>query len=142
MKARIDQQQQNKGETAMNLNMTIGDLLTAALTQTATQTEQPEPGSSLIGTQVIVRTSGAGVLYGRLEEVVGTTVRLADARQIWAWDSTDRLALTDLASLGTPLGSGSKFSGPCDTAVITGVHAILACTAGAVAAIGAVPAWK
>jgi hypothetical protein len=52
MKARIDQQQQNKGETAMNLNMTIGDLLTAALTQTATQTEQPEPGSSLIGTQV------------------------------------------------------------------------------------------
>lgn len=126
----------------MNLNMTIGDLLTAALTKTGTQTEQPEPGSSLLGTQVIVRTSGAGVLYGRLEEVAGTTVRLVDARQLWSWDSTDRLALTDLATLGTPLGSGSKFSGPCETAVITGVHAILACTPGAVAAIGAVPAWK
>lgn len=126
----------------MNLNTTIADLLTAALTSTPAQRDSPSAlGSDMIGKQVIVRTTGAGVLYGKLTEISGSTVRLADARQLWRWESTDRLALTDLATLGTPLGAGTKFSGAAAEAIVNDVHVVLLCTPEATRVIDGVSAW-
>ena len=132
----------------MNLNTTLGELLAQAINPEPTiettleQTVEPNLADDYIGRQVIVRTTGAGVIYGRLSSVSGTQVRLEDARQLWSWVSDDRLALSDVATLGTPFKDGTKFSGPVVSCIVNDVHTILLCSDRAVAAIDAVKPWK
>lgn len=47
---------------------------------------------NLIGKKVLVRSSEAGVYFGTLEQVEGTTVRLANVRNIWYWEGATCLA--------------------------------------------------
>lgn len=132
----------------MNLNTTIGELLAQAInpeptiTTTLEHTVEPNLADDYIGQQVIVRTTGAGVLFGTLAGASGTQVELRNARQLWKWVSDDRLALTDVATLGTPFKDGTKFSGPVSSVIVNDVYAILLCSADAVRAIDAVKPWK
>ena len=93
---------------------------------------------------VIVRTTGAGVLFGFLESVEGDTVVLTGARQIWSWDTRGQtektLCWADLAVITTvPPG---KFSAAVPRCRVNGVHSVADCTVAATRLWVSAPAFK
>ena len=87
---------------------------------------------------VIIRAY-SGVFYGRLVSTKGQTSELADARQIWSWNSAGLAqpvnTCGDIALRG--VGSGSKVSSPVPKSVIAEVKATFFCSPEAVAVIDA-----
>lgn len=75
--------------------------------------------TGLEGQRVIVRASAAGVHYGTLESVDGTTVKLTNARRLWYWQVNDKkgISLSDVAEHGV-----SKSSKIC---AVVPVHIII-----------------
>lgn len=67
------------------------------------------------GTFVLVRTIGAGVHFGTLEEKDGQAIRLSNARRLWSW--TGALSLSEVASKGITL-NGSKISEPVEEIIL------------------------
>jgi hypothetical protein len=59
------------------------------------------------GTFVLVRTMGAGVHYGTIEEMEGQCIRLSNARRIWSWQGA--LSLSEIATKGLNV-SASKIA--------------------------------
>lgn len=122
--------------------MNLDDLTLGQAKQLATMFgSQPRQPAMIQGNgrPVIVRSRDAGVQFGGLVEYAadGSTVTLANARQMWKWKSRAGGTLLDCAQHGVEK-VGSKFSAPCDRVIVIGACAIIDCTPEAVTSIGAV----
>jgi hypothetical protein len=67
------------------------------------------------GTFVLVRTMGAGVHFGTLEEKEGQSVRLSNSRRLWQWSGA--LSLSEIATKGVTI-SASKISVPVEEIIL------------------------
>ena len=76
-----------------------------------------------LGKQVIIRTYSAGVHYGELDFVEGSTVRLKNSRRIWYWDGA--FTLSELAEVGTLKPKNCKFSMPTSGIELDRIEIIL-----------------
>ena len=77
--------------------------------------------------KVIVRSRDAGVLYGKLVKVKGTTVTLKDAVQMWRWQAAEGGTLIDVASSGVN-AAGCKFSVKSAKIKVLNACAVIDCT--------------
>lgn len=78
-----------------------------------------------VGEKVIVRSVGAGVLYGEYVSRVGADVQLRNAVQLWKWFAAKGHTLIDVATYGVD-PSKCKFSPGKTEAVILGACSIIA----------------
>lgn len=92
------------------------------------------------GQKVIVRTEKAGVFYGVVTEMEGTTVEIRDCRRIWYWDGA--ASLSELAQTGPKKPRNCKFSVVVPSMVVMGVKELIPCANTAVKAIEAVEVWR
>ena len=92
------------------------------------------------GQKVIVRTEHAGVFYGVVTEMEGTTVEIRDCRRIWHWDGA--ASLSELAQTGPKKPQNCKFSVVVPSMVVMGVKELIPCANTAVKAIEAVEVWR
>lgn len=90
--------------------------------------------------KVLVRANMAGVYFGTLKGIEGSTVTLGHARNIWYWSGAN--SLMELSTSGVKNPNKSKFSVWVDEIVILDVCAIIPCTQKAVENIEAVKEWK
>ena len=99
---------------------------------------------NLIGKKVIIRSYGAGVFYGTLNEVEQCedkyTVELLHYRRLWYWEGA--CSITQLAVDGTKKPDGCKFTIQGKSIVVSGVIEILECTNTAIDSIEEVKEWK
>lgn len=99
---------------------------------------------NLIGKRVIIRSYGAGVFFGTLNEAEKTedkwTVELLNVRRLWKWSGA--CSITQLAVDGTKNPSGCNFTITEKSAVISSVIEIHECTEQSISSIEAVPDWK
>ena len=98
----------------------------------------------LIGKKVIIRSYGAGVFFGTLNEVEKSedkyTVELLDCRRLWRWSGA--CSITQLAVDGTKNPSGCSFTITEPSIVVSSVIEIHECSEAAVSSIENVPVWK
>ena len=94
----------------------------------------------LIGKRVIIRAYGAGVFYGTLNEVDGSTVELTQCRRLWYWDGA--ASLSQLAAEGVKRPENCKFTVVVDSIVILNVTEIIPATDEAQKSIEDVKVWK
>ena len=112
-------------------NLTVGQakeiakLVSCAGEASSVPIMQPAPcNCEGAGKKVIVRSRGAGVLYGTLVKFEGTTVWLTDAIQVWKWEAIKGGTLIDCAEHGI-VKSGSKVSNKSSSTVVLGACAII-----------------
>lgn len=98
----------------------------------------------LVGKKVIIRSYGAGVFFGTLNEVEKTenkwTVELLNCRRLWSWSGA--CSITQLAVDGTKLPNECKFTIREDSIVVSSVIEIHECTEKAIVSIEGVKEWK
>ena len=98
----------------------------------------------LIGKKVIIRSYGAGVFYGTLNEVEKCedkyTVELLDCRRLWYWDGA--CSITQLAVEGTKKPESCNFTITEKSIVVTSVMELHECTEDASQSIENVREWK
>ena len=88
----------------------------------------------------MIRSTNAGVFYGRVIKMKGDTVTLRGARRLWYWDGA--ATLSELATYGTSKPDKCKF--PVATRgdhIVLGVCEIIPMTWTAIASLDAVPIW-
>ena len=90
-----------------------------------------------IGQKVIVRSRDAGVIYGEYAGNDGSTVRLANARQLWKWFAASGISLIDVATYGVK-SSECKFSQASATVTVFNACALIDVTDDAAKSIEAV----
>lgn len=99
---------------------------------------------NLIGKKVIIRSYGAGVFYGILNEVEQAEdkycVELLNCRRIWYWSGA--ASLSQLAAEGVKNPKNCKFTVTVDSIVISSVIEIIPTTEEAQKNIEGVPVWK
>lgn len=99
---------------------------------------------NLIGKKVIIRSYGAGVLYGTLNEVERCedkyTVELVNCRRIWRWEGA--CSISQLAVDGTKSPEGCYFTLVEPSAIIASVIEIHKCSKKAIKSIEGVREWK
>lgn len=99
---------------------------------------------NLIGKKVIVRSYGAGVFFGTLNDVEKCedkwTVELLNSRRIWYWEGA--CSITQLAVDGTKNPSGCKFTVIEPSVIVSGVVELHECSETAVKSIESVQEWK
>lgn len=99
---------------------------------------------NLIGKKVIVRSYGAGVFFGTLNDVEKCedkwTVELINNRRIWYWEGA--CSITQLAVDGTKNPSGCKFTVIEPSVIVSGVVELHECSETAVKSIESVQEWK
>ena len=99
---------------------------------------------NLIGKKVIVRSYGAGVFFGTLNEadVQGDKlmVGLLNGRKLYHWDGA--CAVQEIADKGTLKAENCKFTVSVDSQVISSVLEIIPCTEIAIKVIERVKEWK
>ena len=99
---------------------------------------------NLLGKKVIVRSYGAGVFFGTLNEVEvqgdKLVVELLKCRRLWYWEGA--CSCTQLAIDGTKNPSRCNFTQTIDSIVISSVIEILPATDNAVKSIERVRVWK
>lgn len=99
---------------------------------------------NLIGKRVIVRSYGAGVFFGTLNEVEKCddkyTVELLDCRRLWKWEGA--CSITQLAVDGTKKPGGCMFTLREKSIVVTSVIEIHGCTNRSIQSLEAVNEWK
>ena len=93
-----------------------------------------------VGKKVIIRSDRAGVFYGTLAEVEGSTVRMENVRRLWYWDGA--ASLSQLATDGTSAPENCKFTVSVDEMVILGIIEIIPCTDKSIKSIEGVKEWK
>jgi hypothetical protein len=81
------------------------------------------------GRAVIVRSRDAGVQFGYLDRIEGSTVYLTKARQMWSWTAASGGTLLDCATHGVKAG---KFSTFANGVIVIGACAVIDCTNDAV----------
>lgn len=98
----------------------------------------------LIGKKVIVRSYGAGVFFGTLNEAEKTedkwTVELLDCRRLWSWSGA--CSITQLAVDGTKNPDDCQFSIREKSIVISCTIEIHECTEESIKSIENVKIWK
>ena len=98
----------------------------------------------LIGKKVIIRSYGAGVFFGTLNEVEPRedkyTVELLDCRRLWQWCGA--CSITQLAVDGTAEPQNCKFTITEPSIVVSSVIEIHECSDKAVQSIESVKKWK
>lgn len=90
-----------------------------------------------IGTYVIARGSGSGVMCGELVALDGTAVTLRNARQMWRWQAAETGALAGCAATGVD-PQQCRFSAPSESATMLDACQIIAVDAHAKASFDAV----
>ena len=99
---------------------------------------------NLIGKKVIIRSYGAGVFFGILNEAERTedkwTVELLNCRRLWRWDGA--CSITQLAVDGTAKPQGCNFTITEPSIIVSSVIEIHECSEKAVNSIENVPEWK
>lgn len=100
--------------------------------------------SNLIGKKVIVRSYGAGVFFGTLNEVEQCedkyTVELLNCRRLWCWYGA--CSITQLAVDGTSRPQDCKFTITEPSIVVSSVIEIHGCSDKAIDSIEGVEEWK
>ena len=100
--------------------------------------------AKLIGKHVIIRSYGAGVFFGILNEVEKCedkyTVELLQCRRLWYWDGA--CSITQLAVEGTKEPGNCQFTITEPSIVVSSVMEIHECTDEAVDIIKNVAEWK
>lgn len=100
--------------------------------------------NKLIGEKVIIRSYGAGVFFGTLNEVEQCedkyTVELLNCRRLWQWAGA--CSITQLAVDGTKDPNNCKFTLTEPSIVVTGVIEIHKCLETAINSIENVREWK
>lgn len=98
----------------------------------------------LIGKKVIIRSYGAGVFFGTLNEVEKSddkyTVELLNCRRLWRWDGA--CSITQLAVDGTKKPCGCNFTLTEPSIVVSSVIEIHECSEKSIESIESVPEWK
>ena len=98
----------------------------------------------LIGKKVIIRSYGAGVFFGTLNEVERTedkwTVELQNCRRLWYWHGA--CSITQLAVDGTSRPQDCKFTITEPSIVVSSVIEIHECSEKAIKSIESVSEWK
>ena len=74
------------------------------------------------GRAVIVRSRDAGVQFGYLKAIDGSTVHLTNARQMWSWTAAQGGTLLDCATYGVKTG---KFSTVASAVIVIGACAVI-----------------
>jgi hypothetical protein len=90
---------------------------TAAPAAATIESTPPKAGitSGLIGKTCVIRTYSAGVHIGRVVEVDGVNVLLADAVRLWSWKGA--FTLNEVSSHG--VATGSRISKPVPMILLT-----------------------
>lgn len=91
-------------------------------------------------TRKIIRANGAGVFFGEVNKIEGSTVTLTNARRLWYWDGA--ASLSQLAQEGTSKPSNCKFPVAIDEVIVFNVLEILSVTDKAAKSIDGVKVWK
>ena len=98
----------------------------------------------LIGKKVIIRSYGAGVFFGTLNEAERCedkwTVELLDCRRLWYWRGA--CSITQLAVDGTKAPNECQFTVTEKSVVVSSVIEIHKCTEDAIKSIQSVKEWK
>ena len=98
----------------------------------------------LIGKKVIVRSYGAGVFFGTLNEAEKTddkwTVELLDVRRLWRW--VGACSITQLAVDGTSRPRECTFTITEPSIVVSSVIEIHECSDKSIKSISSVAEWK
>lgn len=98
----------------------------------------------LIGKKVIIRSYGAGVFFGTLNEVERAedkfTVELLNCRRLWYWDGA--CSITQLAVDGTKSPHDCKFTITEPSIVVSSVIEVHECSDESIKSIEAVAEWK
>lgn len=98
----------------------------------------------LIGKKVIIRSYGAGVFFGTLNEAEKCedkwTVELLNVRRLWKWSGA--CSITQLAVDGTKNPSGCNFTIIEPSIVVSSVIEFHECSAESVKSIESVSEWK
>lgn len=99
---------------------------------------------NLIGKKVIIRSYGAGVFFGTLNDVEKCedkwTVELLNCRRLWRWSGA--CSITQLAVDGAKHPNDCKFTIVEKSIVVASVIEIHGCTTKAIECIENVPEWK
>lgn len=99
---------------------------------------------NLIGKKVIIRSYGAGVFFGTLNEAEKCedkwTVELLNCRRLWRWDGA--CSITQLAVDGAKKPSGCKFTITEPSIVVSSVIEIHECSEKSIQSIESVSEWK
>lgn len=103
----------------------------------------PTAAIGKLGRPVIVRSRDAGVIFGEYTGNDGSTVHLANARQMWKWQAAEGGTLIDCATKGVN-PAGCKFSPSQATVTVFNACALIDCTEQAANSIRTVVggAWK
>ena len=90
---------------------------------------------------VMIRSTNAGVFYGKLVARDGDTVTMKNSRRVWYWAGA--ATLSELANSGTRAPAECKFPAPIKGRhTILGVCEIIEMTPEAIASLDAVPVWS
>lgn len=99
---------------------------------------------NLIGKKVIIRSYGAGVFFGTLNEAEKCedkwTVELLNIRRLWKW--TGACSITQLAVDGTKSPGSCYFTITEPSIIVSSVIEIHECSDKAVESIESVEEWK
>lgn len=99
---------------------------------------------NLIGKKVIIRSYGAGVFFGTLNEVETCedryTIELLNCRRLWYWDGA--CSITQLAVDGTSKPEDCKFTITEKSIIVSSVIEFHECTENAAKSIEGVSEWK
>ena len=98
----------------------------------------------LIGKKVIIRSYGAGVFFGTLNEAEKCedkwTVELLNCRRLWYWDGA--CSITQLAVDGTKKPDNCKFTITESSIIVSSVIELHECSNESVKSIESVEVWK
>ena len=99
---------------------------------------------NLIGKKVIIRSYGAGVFFGTLNEVERCEdklmVELLNCRRLWYWEGA--CSITQLAVDGTTMPDNCKFTIVEPSIIVSSVIELHGCTDKAINSIENVFEWK
>ena len=99
---------------------------------------------NLIGNKVIVRSYGAGVFFGTLNEAEPTedkwTIELLNCRRLWNWNGA--CSITQLAVDGTKEPDNCRFTITENRIVVSSVIELHECSKKAIESIENVKEWK
>lgn len=91
-------------------------------------------------TRKIVRANGAGVFFGEITKLEGSTATIKNARRLWYWSGA--ASLSELAEHGVANPSDCKFPCPVDEIIVFNVIEILSVSDEAAKSIDGVKEWK
>jgi hypothetical protein len=88
----------------------------------------------------IVRSKNAGVFFGNVDSIDGTTVTMSNARRLWYWEGA--ASLSQMAMEGVAKPKNCKFTVTVDEIIIFEVCEVITVTEAAGKSIDGVAVWK